>query len=363
MNILFINSIKMFGGGEIWLFNTMKELLKRQHTVHLLCRPGVPLEDRAKRMGFSVHTIKMKSDFDPVVIFKTAKLIKKLKIDVVCTNMDKELRFGGLAAKIAGVNAIIPRRGIDYPLKNKPEYRFSYNFLASGIIANSESTKRSLLKNAPWLNPDKIKVIYNGIDFEKLSGPAKKDIRKEFNISKEDFVVGFVGQLNERKGIDTLVRSFINAEFKKAALLIVGDGDMEHFLKRTAEQSKAKIIFTGFRDDIHEIMKAIDVLALPSLWEGFGIVLIEAMAAGKPVITTNVSNMPEIVRNNQDGILIPPNDETKLTEAIKYFYNNPAQKAYMGKTAQEKVKEFYTIKRMVDETESYFYHNYKIYWN
>ena len=108
-------------------------------------------------------------------------------------------------------------------------------------------------------------------------------------------------------------------------------------------------------------MKAIDVLALPSLWEGFGIVLIEAMAAGKPVITTNVSNMPEIVRNNQDGILIPPNDETKLAEAIKYFYNNPAKKVLMGKNAQQKVKEFYTIKRMVDETESYFYQNYKMY--
>jgi len=354
VRILFINSIQMFGGGEIWLFNAMRGLEKRGHSVHLLCRPGSILEKRARDKGFSVFTIRMRGDFDPVTIIRTALLLKKLKIDLVCTNMDKELRFGGIAAKLAGVNALIPRRGIDYPLKNKFQYKFSYSSLASGIIANSESTKASLLKNAPWLNTEKIKVIYNGIDFNRFSGPISKDIRKEFGISKKDFVVGFVGQLDERKGIDTLVNAFCSLKDEDVVLLIVGEGQMEGELKDIVSKTNSRVIFTGFRDDIDDIMKAIDVLALPSLWEGFGIVLIEAMAAGKPVITTNVSNMPEIVTDQRDGFLVSPGDASTLKEVILKLKENPSIKNEMGKRAQEKVRNNFTINRMIDELEAYF---------
>ena len=355
MKICFINSIQMFGGGEIWLFNTMKELQNRNHTVHLICRPGTVLEKRARERGFSVHAITMRGDFDPVTIWKTSRLFKKLDIDVVCTNMDKELRFGGIAAKIAGVKAVVPRRGIDYPLKSHLAYRYSYNRLASGVIANSKSTKKSLLKNAPWLDPDRIRVIYNGIDPDRFSGPPSHSIRREFSIGDSDFVIGFVGQLDERKGVSTLVKAFSRMPCTGSVLIMAGEGQREQHLKSLAEQTGAPpIVFTGFRDDIDDIMKAVDILVLPSLWEGFGIVLIEAMAAAKPVITTTLSNMPEIVRHNTDGLLIPADDEEALYSAMKFFMDNPDRKEEMGKTAQKKVRSYFTVARMVDETEKFF---------
>ena len=356
MRLLFINSIQMFGGGEIWLLTMMRQLKKRGHTVHLLCRPKVPLEDKASEQGFSVHTIGMRGDFDPIVIWRTWRLLRRLKIQVVCTNMDKELRFGGLAAKLAGVKAVIPRRGIDYPLKNSWAYRFSYDKMASGIIANSQSTKKSLLRNCPWLNPDKIRVIYNGVDPNRFVTVASPLTRSRFDIKKNIFLIGFVGQLDPRKGVDTLIRSYtrFSLDHKESTLLLVGEGGMENSYRKMSETCPGRIVFAGYLDEIDDVMKSIDVLVLPSLWEGFGIVLIEAMAAGKPVITTTASNMPEIVTDGTEGFLIQPGDDKALTLKLAKLYQDPKLRKKMGEWGRKRVLKQFTLERMVSETDSIF---------
>ncbi len=362
MRILFINSIRMFGGGEIWLLTMMRALRERGHHVSLLCRPDVPLEIRAKRVGFSVFTLRMRGDFDPIVIYRTWKLVRKLKADVVCTNMDKELRFGGIAARLAGIRVVVPRRGIDYPLKNTAVYRFAYSYIASGVIANSISTKQSLLKNCLWLNPNKIRVIYNGIEMKRFTGPSKKNLRAELGIPRTNYIYGFVGQLDERKGVKTLLESFamLSQKYHRTTLLMVGEGKLQSRLEKMAGQCRGQVVFAGFRDDVADVMKIIDALVLPSLWEGFGIVLIEAMAAGKPVITTNVSNMPEIVQDGREGYLVPPSDSEGLREAMAKLIKHPAQGRKMGENGFETVQERFTLKRMVDDTESYFIEQLKI---
>ncbi len=356
MRIVFINSIKMFGGGEIWLLRTMNALSERGHKVCLICRPNVPLESRAQKAGFQVHPVRMRGDLDPLVIKKIWILLRRFHTDVVCTNMDKELRLGGLAARLAGVKAVVPRRGSDYPLKNMFAYRWSYGTLADGIIANSESTKQTLLKNAPWLNPKKIRVIYNGIDTRPFQLPSQSDLRQSLNIPKNRFLVGYVGLLDQRKGLTTLITAFqqLLDEFPRAHLLITGEGELETALRRQSRAFANHVTFAGFREDIPEIMKTIDVLTLPSLWEGFGIVLIEAMATSTPVITTRISNMPEIVTDGHDGLLVPVNDPTGLKNAMLRFATDSAFRKKTGQNGRETVNRRFTIDRMIREIESYF---------
>ncbi len=346
----------MFGGGEVWLFRTMRELEKRGHQTYLLCRPGVILDKKAREKGFTVHTLAMRGDLDPVTIMRTWRLLRRLKPHVVCTNMDKELRFGGLAARLAGVPVVVPRRGIDYPLKNKPLYRLTYQKLASGVIANSEATKASLLSRAPWLRPDKIRVIYNGINPEDFSSPAKTDLRGEFGIDPNTVLIGFVGQLDERKGVDTLIKAFskLARERTDIHLLLTGTGPLRSRLEELSRPFRTRISFAGYRDDPAEIMKAVDMLILPSLWEGFGIVLIEAMAAGKPVISTNVSNIPEIVSDNKEGLLINPGDEHSLTTCMRLLCRDRDLRQRLGKAGKRKVTRLFTLEHMVDEVEEYF---------
>jgi hypothetical protein len=185
MRILFINSIQMFGGGEVWMLRALREFQARGHQVWLCCRPCAEVGKRAMEQGIPVKTLSFFGDFDPVTIARLTWFMKRERIDVVLTNMDKELRLGGIAAKIAGVPAVIPRRGIDYPLKNRWRYRFAYNVLATRIIANSAATKQALLRHAPWLDSERIEVIYNGIDMKPFLQSKTRNLRSRWGVLKD----------------------------------------------------------------------------------------------------------------------------------------------------------------------------------
>ncbi|MDO8548706.1 MAG: glycosyltransferase family 4 protein, partial [Ignavibacteria bacterium] len=252
---------------------------------------------------------------------------------------------------------IVARYGIDFPLKNKFRYRITYNKLTNIIIANSEATKNTLLKNAPWLNPNKIKIIYNGINIENYDEYKTKDLRNELGIPENIPLIGFVGRLSVQKGIEYLLKAFL--EIKKrlnAHLLIAGTGELDQYIRDFISKNNLNdsVHLLGFRDDINNIMRTIDLLVLPSLWEGFGIVLIEAMAAGKPCISTQISSMPEIVENNNSGIIIPPKDSAFLAEACIKIISNKELANKMGLEGKRIVNKRFTIRKMIDSYEEVF---------
>ncbi len=357
MNFLFINSIQMWGGAEVWLMDIMHGLEKRGHRTTLICRPGTILEKNALAEGFDVVPVKMRSDFDPFVIWKVAQIIRQRDIHVLSTNMDKELRFGGVAAKLAGVKAVVPSREVDYPLKNKWRYRFTYNVLADKIIANSQSTKNTLLKNAPWLDPQRIEVVYKGIDPKPyLTFPEEgQKIREEFGIPRDVPLIGFVGQIIERKGIPDILESIpiVLQQNPETRFLFAGEGELTTFLIQTIRDYgvEDRVLYTGFRKDIPAIMKAIDLLLLPSTVEGFGYVLVEAMAAAKPVVATHVSSIPEIVEDGKTGILIDVHQPRQLAQAILSLLNDSARSKKLGENGRKRVLERFTLKTMIDQFE------------
>jgi len=357
LNILFINSIMIYGGGEVWMITAAKELIKRGHNLTIICKPGSLLKKYASKNNINVITLRIGGDVNPVTIFKLARIIRKNKIDIILTNMGKELRLCGITSKIFGRGKIVARHGIDFPLKNKFRYRITYNKLTNIIIANSEATKNTLLKNAPWLNPNKIKVIYNGINVEDYEEDKTKDLRNELGIPENIPLIGFVGRLSVQKGIEYLLKAFL--EIKKrlnAHLLIAGTGELDQYIRDFISKNNlnGSVHLLGFRDDINNIMRTIDLLVLPSLWEGFGIVLIEAMAAGKPCISTQISSMPEIVENNNSGIIIPPKDSAFLAEACIKIISNKELANKMGLEGKRIVNKRFTIRKMIDSYEEVF---------
>ncbi len=358
MNILFANSIQMFGGGEVWMLRTLTELKKRGHRVALLCRPHTELTVRAEEQGIQVFRTQFRGDLNPLAILRAALLLKRESFDIVLANMDKELRIVGLAATLFPRCVVIPRRGVDYPLKNRLRYRLSYNWLADCVIANSEATKSALLKNAPWLDEARIQVIYNGIDPAPFQRPAKTDLRSVLGLDKEAALIGFVGQLDERKGIACLLAAFARTadKFPHAHLLLAGEGPLRSMIERFIFDHRLirRIHLLGFQKNIVEVMLGIDMLVLPSLWEGFGIVLIEAMAAAKPTITTNVSSMPEIVVDGETGRLVPTGDESALSAAMNEMLGDPLKAVSWGEKGRRRVLEYFTIDLMIDRLERLF---------
>jgi len=357
VNILFVNSIRMWGGAEVWTLDVMRALEERGHVTHLICRPHTDLETQTRQAQLSVYTMNMHSDFGLLTIFRILRFIRAHHIEVVCTNMQKELRFAGIVAKLLGI-PVVAWRHIDHSLKNNWRYRFTYNFCATHIGANSHATKDSLLRNAPWLERERIAVIYNGIDPDFFATGNGAKIRRAYGLCAGTPLIGFVGLLDERKGIQFLLEAFaqVREEIPEARLLLVGEGKLREHIEafRQHHNFDGRLFLAGFQPNIPDFMNAFDLLVLPSVWEGFGYVLIEAMASGKPVIATNTSSMPEIVRDGVEGLLVPPANAWALSTAIVKIIKNPPLAHQMGENGKKRVREKFTKERMIEEIEALF---------
>jgi glycosyltransferase involved in cell wall biosynthesis len=326
--------------------------------VSLLCRPNTELARNAQALGFDVITIRIGGDLDPFVIWKARRLMKQKNIQVICTNMDKDLRFGGIAAKLARVPGVVPSREIDYPIKERLRYRFAYNNLATKIVFNSVATQRTVLNSAPWLDKGRTTVIYKGIDISKYDNVPRGSLRKELELSEDASIVTFVGRLDERKGIRYLLEAWkvIYRRHPSGILLLVGKGKMQREIEEfiSTHDLASSVILVGFRTDVPSILLQSSMLVLPSLWEGFGYVLVEAMAARIPTVATATSSIPEIVEDKQSGILVEPKNQVALAEAISSLLLSPVRGKEMGLRGRQIVEERFTLSRMINEFERVF---------
>ena len=194
-------------------------------------------------------------------------------------------------------------------------------------------------------------VIENGINLQKFNpNNTFKDIRKEFGIQPEDFIIGFIGRITIQKDPLTLIKSIESANSKQNKIkgLIVGDGDLkESVLKYINDHHLNSVIFTsGFKTEIPDILKAIDVFCLPSLWEGLSIALLEAMAMKRAVLVTPTDGTSEVVQDGINGTITEFNNPFMLEEKIlKYFYN-PEQLHTHGENAAQFVKKRFDSKNV-----------------
>jgi hypothetical protein len=182
VRILFINSIQVYGGGEVWMVTAAGELRRRGHEVTIVCRPGSPLQHQAERAALPVVPLEIHGDFDPRTIWRMIRLIGRLRTEVILTNTDKELRFAGAASLLRGGPPVICRKGIDHPLKDTLGYRLTYNRLAAAVVANSQATRQTLLDSAPWLAGERVHVIHNGVDPARYHPDVTRDLRADLDL-------------------------------------------------------------------------------------------------------------------------------------------------------------------------------------
>ena len=270
-------------------------------------------------------------------------LIVKEKPVIVHTHSSKAGILGRLAAKLAGAPIIIhtPHGHVFYGHFNPQASKIFlwiekwFANLTDRIIALTEGEKKDYV-NLSVGQPENLLTIHSGVDTRcYVSAPVNVIEKKQsLGLLPNGFLIGFVGWLLPIKGPMHLLRAMpkVWKEHPDISLVFVGRGNLDVELRAVTLQFNAygRVHFLGWRDDIEEIMQIFDIFVLPSLNEGMGRVLVEAMAAGKPAVASRVGGIPDLVKDQKTGLLVPPGDEQALAEAILWFVNNPSEAKNMG---------------------------------
>jgi len=170
--------------------------------------------------------------------------------------------------------------------------------------------------------------------------------------------VGIIARLVNQKGHKYLIDAFHRARQKNSRifLLIVGDGELKNELRRQAKERglEGEALFTGFREDTEKILSIIDIFVHPSLWEGFGLSILEAMSTGKAVIATKLSAIPELVIDGETGVLVPSKETELLSKKILELSENTELRSRFGNNGRERWKKMFSVDKMIRETENYY---------
>ncbi|MDR2967508.1 MAG: glycosyltransferase family 4 protein [Methanobacteriaceae archaeon] len=340
------------GGVGVHIHSLAKELVKNGDEVFVITYPHKNIKDID-----GIHVI---GTYGPNIagirslfflIFGTIQLIRtirKYNIDIVHGHY---LYPSGLAAVLASVftkkKVYVTSHGSDM-FCLYPKYKFIQPIIkfvltrADAVLVVSEALKKEVLKlNIPNIE-NKIKINWNIVDIEKFHPNDKYKFKKELKILKNQPIILFVGNIIKRKNVATII------EAKKllkedCTLVIVGDGPLLNSLKSKVEAEKiANVIFTGSRGDVENIIPSSDLLILPSYSESFGLVLIEALACGKPAIGSNVGGIKEIITENV-GLLVEPRDSKGLANAIDLILSNPEISEKFQSNARKRAIDFSKI--------------------
>lgn len=349
MTFLFVDSERVWRGGQDQLLSLLRGLVERRHSVHLACHPDTLLEGRARDAGVVVHRLTIQAEVDAAYLIRLLLLLRRLKPDILAFNTPRPILAGEIAANLSGVKVKLIFRRVSFPLRRNFITRFKYNRGIDGIVAISESIRSQLeLGGVP---PEKIHVIYEGVDLASLPPLAPGDDRS----TGGPVTVGTVAHLSAEKGLEHLVdaASLIPDAIPRMRFVIVGDGQCRGELEQRVRLRGLEQIFhfAGFRDQPREYFRSFDVFALPSLSEGLSSSILTAMATSLPVVATNVGGIPELVRDGENGILVPPADPVALARAIQQLAADPAERARMGRAGRARLEQYFTLERKIGETE------------
>ena len=313
-------------------------------------------------VGVEVVCFPIRADLDPLLLWQLVRFLRAQKPDIVHTHLIHGDLYGTLAARLAGVPFVVSSKHNDDVFRQRGFYAWLDRAMAryqNRIITISHHLKRFHV-DVEGLPVGKIVTIHYGLDPNAfLQGVGEGvDVRTELDIPADAPLVGVVGRLTEQKGHAYLLEAFVTVvqELPSARLLVVGDGELRPALERQAAHLglRGGVTFTGHREDVPRIMMALDVLVMPSLWEGFGLVLLEAMAASKPVIASQVSAIPEIVVEGETGLLVPPKDPENLSRALLALLRDPAWAREMGRRGCQRLEQQFTVARMVEQTQAVY---------
>src|SRR5687768_8473818 len=271
MRVVLSNASYKWGGVHRITEDLARGLSRRGHEVVILCRPRSMLHERL-RGDFDTRPVVRGGDFSPIALWRVKRELQKFRPAVVVTLMEKDLRLTGAAARALGI-PVVARRANDEPLRKGVYTRWIYNTIATHHVANSNATRDTMMASLPGLKRERVTVIYNGIGTTQIENAAPAEL------AMKGVLVGLIARLERRKGVRDLLDAWttVSAAASDAHLLIAGRGAMDEEVRKRAQELE-RVHVLGYRDDVPGLLKRLDIVVVPSHWEGFGLIAAEAMA-------------------------------------------------------------------------------------
>jgi glycosyltransferase involved in cell wall biosynthesis len=334
----------IWGGAERMALTLGEGLAARGHEVVMLVRPGGELEERLPD-GVERAPVLRGFDLNPPALWRSALALRRHRARVLLTTTDKELRLCGPAARLLGI-PLIHRQATDRPVGPGWRHRLFQGRIPSWWIVNSAATRATYLASAPWIPEARVSTIPNGID----PAPFAAALPVELGLPPGATAIGYVGRLDRRKGLLDLAAAWpaVAAQIPEAYLVLVGSGELEGEL-RAALAGAERVRWLGSVRDTAPVYRALDMVVMPSHREGFGLVAVEAMAAGTPVIAARSSSLPEVV--GDAALLAEAHDPGGLAASIVRLARDAELRARLIHAGAARVRGHFSLEVMMERYE------------
>lgn len=361
------------GGAQENTFHTVRLASRERYDVDLISGPTEgaegSIEDAVREAGIDVlrvpNLVREVRPFQDLLAYRDlVRLFRSRRYDIVHTHTSKAGFVGRLAAAKAKVPIVVhtPHGHIFFGYFNTPLTRM-FTLMerhaarrSDKLIALTPRGIREHLDQGVGF-PEQWTSIFSGIDLQPFEQAARRReaVRAALGLEPDALAVGGVGRLEPIKGFSYFIAAsrIIAQRVPNARFVIAGDGSMAEELRQAGADLGGRLRFLGLRTDVPDVMAALDVFVAPSINEGMGRVLVEAAAAGVPSVASAVGGVPDIVRDGETGVLVPPKDARALAEAVVTLANDAGLRARIGAEAHRHARAF-GLDRMVTEIEALY---------
>lgn len=347
--VIHIDTAFTWRGGQHQVALLIKSLSRKHILSHLICQPNSRLHYYCKKHKLSHLTIKMNGELDVIAAIKIARLIKSTHALILHTHTAHAFSLGLLAKLLYPNIILVYTKRVAFPIQKNPFSHLKYkNSLLNKIICVSNFVRDSLLRDG--IEKNKLITIPSGIQLSENFEINNEKLK--INFPQDTFIVITVAAIEKGKGFDNLIEAayLVLKNCKNVRFIALGKGKHEEELKHKVNELNIsdKFIFLGFRDDVHSFLNISDLFVLVSKEEGFGSSILDAQAAGLPVIASKTGGIPQIIQNEITGILVPVDEPKILAKQIIRLQKNDKLRKNLSQAALESVKQF-SIEKTIDK--------------
>ncbi|MBU0646753.1 glycosyltransferase family 4 protein [Patescibacteria group bacterium] len=363
--ILFVIDGMEFGGGERGFAQIINGLPASRYETFLASGPQETLYHAVSNSPVQRHPVDFSNRCNPSVLIDLIRIIKNNRINIVHgqgARADFYARLAsGFSRKTRYVSTVqMPVEGYDVGPMKMMLYRgfdrFSEKFVDRFLVVSSVLEQAMIQRHG--IPREKVVKIYNGIETDRYKPHeqevGRRRIRQEYSVNESEILIGSLGRLVWQKGFEYFLQSIpaLIQDIPKVRFMLVGEGPLRKELERLAISLGIhdRLVFTGHRSDIRDIISAMDVVVIPSLLEGFPMVTLEAMAMEKPIVTTAIDGIMEQITDDREGLLIAPKSPLALAQAVKRLVDDPGYARSLGINARAKVVRDFSVDKMITET-------------